>query len=83
MLGKLVIGMFSIISINQMMKDKKNPRTKEEIKEDARNTANTIKKYTTALVEVAQETLENINTQDKSHEIEIDNYFKNIKKDGR
>ena len=83
MLGKLVLGVFSVIGANQVLKDKKNPKTKEEIKEDIRNSANTISKYTSALVEIAQETLKNINTQDKSHEVEINNYFKNIRKDNQ
>lgn len=81
MIGKVVISVLSIIGVNSVLKDNKNPKSKEEIKENLRKTSSTVSKYAQAIYEVANENLQNTKDKSSNTEDETEKYFKNIRKD--
>lgn len=81
MIGKVVISVLSIIGVNSVLKDNKNPKSKEEIKENLRKTSSTVSKYAQAIYEVANENLQNTKDKSSNAEDETEKYFKNIRKD--
>lgn len=81
MIGKVVISVLSIIGVNSVLKDNKNPKSKEEIKENLRKTSSTVSKYAQAIYEVANENLQNTKDKSSNSEDETEKYFKNIRKD--
>lgn len=80
MIIRAAIGVLSVLGVNSILKDNKDPKSKEEIKENIRKTSNTVSKYAQAIYEVASENLGN-NTKDKSSNEGSEDYFKNIRKD--
>lgn len=83
MLIEMAIGAIAALSANKFLKENKNPKTKEEIKDDIRKGTDTISKYASAIYEVANEKINNIQHENKESEKEEIDYFKNIRKDGQ